>query len=365
MDLQRSQMTVSTPILALATYPLLYNLPLNPIRFLWGFRQGLAPMPPEVQEKAEAADRAVLFGMHVTVLTVVLLLMNGSSLSAYAVGLTTNNWKSAILLGALVSFIPQGIAAILLRSISPHKLREDSESHGPLATWCGLNSLGSLSIELWRAFCIAALISLDTSPWIAVLIVALVSGASNLSTSTARAAGSAFFGGLAGLLFVNTGSLLAPLTMSLIGAGANLYRLRRIPPKMVEGSEAKSPYRACPACSAVIPPSGIPFGNAFPCPSCGEWVTYDNRFSLAIWPVSILVAIVTTLHLGFRDGMFFFIAECATFLLGFVGLIFVGILIMSRILPQPPIRRVKGKPFDSIVSLHLDDKSERNKRTKS
>src|SRR5258706_6297370 len=100
-------MTASTPILALATYPLLYNLPLNPIRFLWGFRQGLAPMPPEVQEKAEAADRAVLFGMHVTVLTVVLLLMEGSSLSTFAVGLTTANWKSTILLGVLVSLIPQ------------------------------------------------------------------------------------------------------------------------------------------------------------------------------------------------------------------------------------------------------------------
>jgi hypothetical protein len=229
MRLSRSQMTLSTPILACVSYPLIYNLPFNPVTFLWGFHQGLAPMPPEVKERAESAERVVHFGKYVIVLMVVVLLVNGSSLSIAALGFTANNWKSAIALGVVISFIPQGIIAILLRRIPRRdKLRKDSDSHGPLVTWCGLKVLGSFSTEFWRAFCITALMSLDISAWIAVLIVAVVGGATYLSTSTGRAAGTAVFGILAGLVFIKTGSLQAPLTMSLIGAGAELYRSRHV-----------------------------------------------------------------------------------------------------------------------------------------
>jgi hypothetical protein len=95
-------MPVGSAILLLVFYPLLFNLPLNLVRFQWGFKQGLAPMPPDVRERAEAADRAVLLFMYLIVLAVVVSLLNRSLLSIYAVGLTTANWKSAMALGVLV-----------------------------------------------------------------------------------------------------------------------------------------------------------------------------------------------------------------------------------------------------------------------
>ena len=61
MKIALPQMSFIIPISALLLYPFLYLLPLNLVRFRWGFEEGLAPMPPEVQEKAEAADRVVLF----------------------------------------------------------------------------------------------------------------------------------------------------------------------------------------------------------------------------------------------------------------------------------------------------------------
>src|SRR5580704_8402423 len=108
--------------------------------------------------------------------------------------------------------------------------------------------------------------------------------------------------------------------------------------------------KTCPSCRVAINPSKVPIGNSFPCPTCGQWLTYDQRYSPAIWVISIVVAIVITLHLGHRDAMFIFIAMIGSWVLGLLGIAIMGILI------PPPLIRVKGKPFDKPVSLHLTDK---------
>lgn len=115
--------------------------------------------------------------------------------------------------------------------------------------------------------------------------------------------------------------------------------------------------KTCPACKVTINPAEIGIGDSFPCPICGQWLTYDQRYSPAIWVISIVVAIVLTLHLGYRDAMFIFIATCASWVFGLLGIFVVGLLI------APPLIQVKGKPFDKTVSLHLTDKSESNKKT--
>jgi hypothetical protein len=48
-------------ILDLVLYPSLHVLRINPIRFQWGLKNGLAPVPPEFEERAQAGDRALLF----------------------------------------------------------------------------------------------------------------------------------------------------------------------------------------------------------------------------------------------------------------------------------------------------------------
>src|SRR5229473_7081638 len=138
-------MSFSIPISALLLYPVLYLLPLNLVRFRWGFEEGLAPMPPEVQEKAEAADRVVLCVTHVILLVVVVLLMHGSPISGYDVGLTADNWKPALGMGILLSLFPLGLSELLLRNLPPEKVRTELEWRGPVATWCGLTALGSFS----------------------------------------------------------------------------------------------------------------------------------------------------------------------------------------------------------------------------
>jgi hypothetical protein len=115
--------------------------------------------------------------------------------------------------------------------------------------------------------------------------------------------------------------------------------------------------KTCPACKETINPAEAPIGDSFPCPTCGQWLTYGQRYSSVIWVISIVVAIVITLRLGYRDATFIFIATCASWVFGLLGIFVVGLLI------PPPLVRVKGKPFDKTVSFHLTDKPESDKKT--
>jgi hypothetical protein len=114
--------------------------------------------------------------------------------------------------------------------------------------------------------------------------------------------------------------------------------------------------KTCPACKVTINPVEVPLGDSFPCPTCGRWLKYDQRYSPAIWVVSIVVAIAIALRPGYRDAMFIFVATCASLALGLSGIFVVSLLI------PPPLVRVKGEPFDKAVSLHLTDKSQSDKK---
>lgn len=95
-------------LLALVSYPLLYLLPLNFVRFRWGFKSGLAPMPSEMEARAEIADRVALFVIHLILFVLVILSMRGSSVSVREVGLAADNWKSALGMGVMFSLLPLG-----------------------------------------------------------------------------------------------------------------------------------------------------------------------------------------------------------------------------------------------------------------
>lgn len=342
-------MSFSIPISALLLYPVLYLLPLNLVRFWWGFEQGLAPMPPEVQEKAETADRIVLCITDTILLVVVALLIYGSPISAYQVGLTADNWRPALGMGILFSLFPLGLIRLVLRNTPPEKIREEPESRGPVAVWYGLNALASFSHEFWRAFCIVSLIRLGLSVWVAVLIVAVVYGALQLKTSVARALGSATFGGAAGFLFINTGSLLSPLTLGLITAGAYLYQVRQA---------SSSIERPCPVCGAIICLSEVHRAVDFlACPNCGESLTTEKKDLWVIGALSFVAAVYTTRHLIYRDPLYILLAEGLGFLLFFLGAFLLGLFV------PPKYKRVGGKTFDKALSLFRVDKSGTDKKS--
>jgi len=350
-------------ILGLVLYPLLNVLRINPIRFQWGFKNGLAPMPPEFEERAQAADRALLFIVDLILLLVVILLMHSSLISAYEVGLTADNWKSAFGMGAMLSLPLLGLRELLLSNVPPEVARKEFESRGPVATWCGLIALGSFSHEFWRAFCIVALVRLGISAWLAVAIATVSFAIASLQTNIATALGSAVFGGAAGFLFVNTGSLLASLTMSLVMGTFVLYQVRRA--SSVEAIGANQGIRRpesrfsrpCPACSAMIRLSeGHRAADMLACPKCGECLTTEKKHLWVVGALSLGGAVYVTRHLVYREPVYVLVTEGLAFVLFLAGAFLLGLFV------PPKYKRVRGKSFDKVLSLFGTNKSDDDRK---
>lgn len=357
-------MTATSTILALVFYPLLFNLPLNFVRLRWGFRYGMDPMPLEVQERAQAADRLVYFVQYTTLLTFVSFLLYRSLISGYEIGLRIENWKSAVALGALLSFVPLILGAIWQRIVPPDKRQEEPEFYGSLAGWYGLTLLGSFAVELWRVYCIAALLRLDLSGWLAVLLAALAYGVSQWTTSTARAVGAATFGGIAGFLFVKTGSLLAPFTMSLILGIAQLYRVRHLGQQVAnrlvaiesivdahikERTRLPRQHVLCPVCNTRFNSAKVKRTiTTFTCPNCDEVLTYETRrFDYFLFAVSVYGIPIVMYLWGFRG----FTLISASFG-GAVVVLLVGTSIYNLFSPAKAVLR------ESVLSLRLVEKSQ-------
>jgi predicted RNA-binding Zn-ribbon protein involved in translation (DUF1610 family) len=351
-------MSLSIPISALVLYPFLYLLPLNLVRFRWGLEAGLAPMPPEVREKAEAAERVVLCATHIILLTVVVLLMRSSPISVYEVGLTTENWKAAVGMGVLFSLFPLGLNELALRNVPPEKVLDQSESRGPAAVWYGLITIGSFTNEFWRAFCIVTLMRLGLSPWLAVPIVAIAYGALHIQTSVAKTLGSVAFGGATGFLFINTGSLLSPLTLGLMVAGANLYQVRRMATNRGIHRPESRPSKPCPVCGAIIHLSEADrAADILACPNCGESLTTEKKNLWVIGALSIVAAVYVTRHLVYREPVYAMVTEALALVLFMLGAFLLGLFV------PPKYKRVGGKTFDRTMSLFGTDKPDADEKS--
>lgn len=223
-----------------------------------------------------------------------------------------------------------------------------------MATWSGLIVLGSFSSEIWRAFCIVALIRHGFSAWLAIVLAALFFATVSLQISIARALGAAAFGGAAGFLFVNTGSLLAPLAMGVIGGLAKSL----LCPARVFCRPASIPRysRPFPVCGDVIQLSKVRWaGDMVPCPNCGECLT-TKKYLWVIGVVSILTSAYATTHLVYRDPGYFLVTEGVAFALFLVMAFCFGLMV------PPALNRVQGKAFDKELSLFGTGRSDGDKK---
>jgi predicted RNA-binding Zn-ribbon protein involved in translation (DUF1610 family) len=288
MRLRHTRMS-GIALLALVSYPLVYSLPFNWFRFRWGLDRGLSPMPPEVEERARAADRIAILGGHATLLAFVLVLFRSSPIETSDLGFRSGNWMSSVAFGALCSFIPLALGAAM-RMSAANATRDDPEGNGPVLFWCGVVVLRALAQEFWRAFCILALIRVDLPSWMAVLATAAACASLHLTKKVARALGVACYAAVIGFLFVRTNSILTPLSMTLIASAGSLYRARRAK----SDASALLPSFKCPACGHLIDrPARSP--AQFACPGCGEKL----EIFFAPWPgfcVAFIAALLTFWH---------------------------------------------------------------------
>jgi hypothetical protein len=280
-----NQMSVETAILALLLFPLLQILSFNWIRFGWGFRC-VGPLAPDVEARAKAVDRRLAIVAQVVLIILVVYFLRLSSVTSADLGLTRNTWKSALGYGALTSLFPIACGA-LVRRFSP----VDQPSDEPSMLRLGRLLLGSFSVEFWRAFCIVTLIRLDIAAWAAVAITAAAAVVSGLHRKIAFTIGALAWGLLAGLLFVETHSLLTPLAMALFtAAGRELF---------AHGARSRGrtdlPPLKCPQCSQPIQRNSMSTREGSVCQACGvrlqlslKWWEYQT-ISFACIPLTALI----------------------------------------------------------------------------
>jgi membrane protease YdiL (CAAX protease family) len=218
---------------ALLLFPLLGYLIPNPVSFLWGFKHGSAPMPPEVARRADSIDRYMLFLFHAVLVAALLLLMRRHSVSASKVGLRPDHWQFYLLIGCAAGVAWAGFTRILLwfGPRSPRRALDESKApifaRGPAVLWILRFLVGAFAEEFWRAFCLFALKSRGHSLPLAVIITALAFGAGHLSLGVWGALGVATFGIAAALLFLLTGSLLVTYPAHFIVNVCGMYWVRR------------------------------------------------------------------------------------------------------------------------------------------
>jgi hypothetical protein len=342
-------------LLVLVAYPVLCLIPLNLIRFRWGFMNGSAPMPPEMEAKAEVADRTALFIIHVILFVLVAVSMRGSSISLDEVGLSLANWKRALGMGLMFSLFFVGLGELSLSKVPPADSRKEAESRGSVAVWCGIILSVSFSREIWRAFCIVALIRYGFPAWLAILLAALFSATVWLQVGIASALGAAAAYGAAGFLFVDTNSLLAPVSMGIVAGLTNLYHVRHARSGAPRASSRFS--RPCPAGGEAIRLSEVRWaGDMITCPRCGKCLTTKKKYLWAVGAVSVGVAGYVMRRFISGDPGYFLVAEAIAFVL-----FFVLAFCFSLIVP-PTLKRVQGRAFDKELSLFGTDQPDDNKK---
>jgi Type II CAAX prenyl endopeptidase Rce1-like len=277
-------------------YPLLQVLSFNWLRFRWGFRRGLAPLPPDVEAHAKSVDRGLALASQVLLLIAVAYILRSSSLSMADVGLTLANWKRALVYGSLLSLV-----SLLLGGLGRMARNFNLTPPDPAGLRLSRFVLRSVSTELWRAFCIIALIHLDVARVFAVVIAAAVGALMHLYKNMVFA-GTFTFGFIAGFLFVSTRSLIAPLAMVLIGGIGNDWL-----DSATRFAAARKLSQKCPMCSAVIEENLVPRRLRYICPSCGAQLT----LSLKQWQIQTLnmaflqltALVLYALHVGLFLGV--------------------------------------------------------------
>jgi hypothetical protein len=342
-------------LLVLVAYPVLCLIPFNLIRFRWGFMNGSAPMPTEIEAKAEVADRTALFVFHLMLFVLIAASMRGSSISLDEVGLSLANWQRALGMGLMFSLFIVVLGELFLSRVSPEDKRKEAESRGPVAVWCGIVLSGSFSLEIWRAFCIVALMRSGCPAWLAIVLTTLFSAAVWLQRSVATALGAAAVGCAAGFLFVDSGSLLAPVSMGIIAGLTNLYHVRHARSGAPRASSRFS--RPCPACGEAIRLSEVRWaGDMITCPSCGECLTTKKKYLWAIGAISVGVAGYVMRRFISGDPGYFLVAEAIALVL-----FFILAVCFSLIIP-PTLKRVQGRAFDKELSLFGTDQPDDSKK---
>lgn len=199
-------------------------------------------------------------------------------------GFQSKGWLPGALIGGYFGLSWAGIWLWLWFVLSnPQRLRREVPGFGAsfakqVAVWV----IGSLSEELWRVLCIAALLTAGYSATFSVIAAALAFALAFLSGGIERAILAALEGSIFGMLFVWQRSFLAPFAAHLVVQAVYLWGVGQFSPEGQQRSWLRG--IRCPICGARLNRFQIQMRDPFDCPSCHKQVSVSDSYRRAmVW----------------------------------------------------------------------------------
>jgi len=161
----------------------------NPIEFRWTAHLGWQrrpisePMPPELQDRAEAVNRYLNFCVDALILVCIAIWAHRISLDPARLGLQFAGWKHHVFVGATVGILVIAVQGLMLRRvpIDPRHAFTYRVRKGSALLWVFVFISGAFSEELWIAFCLIILRSTTHSATISVAMTIVVFAAMHYS----------------------------------------------------------------------------------------------------------------------------------------------------------------------------------------
>ena len=240
--------------------------------------------------------------------------------------------------GLLISFWPRPPTPL------PRTVSSSQVGQGFIAriTLCRL--VDSCCDELWRAFCIVALLRSGSSTVEAWLVTTVVFGIGRMTFSgtVATAAGSitggVFLGGVMGAIFLRTGSIVAPLAARLTVLVLLLFRLRTQSPEPGRGVASFT----CPHCNASLFRSDPGLHSSFQCKRCLADLRISPLYSTATQVLAVAPAWAGSVLL--LPSSFSFGRTLVAFFLFYLAAYASIAFLLASLLP-PHVRDDRTDPF--------------------
>lgn len=372
-------MSSLAPYIALAILPAAIILRPEPIDIKWNIKHArlhapTPPLPPELKEAAERNGRILYLLAYAVICGSIYLLARWRSLSAAGLGFQANRrandlawglivgsaYVGCLKLGRLVADRMARKAEVLRPGFKAGSRRAPGAyARGNALLWVAIIAAGAFAEEYWRAFCLVSLQGLGHSAALAVGVTSLAYTLAWFETPQRSVAfeighytGCFIRSILYAILFLWSGSLIAPCSAHLLMRLAHLYHARN--PRLLSESDRHAAV-LCPECGWKLSGTELK-SRLLSCPNCGQRLRRKPPLSAGVAAAaSAALAFLVPYFLGLRN-LRLLLAVPLVFLIAFLG-----IALLTALITLPKLERDTSLPSRAASVLGLSDPSERRR----
>jgi membrane protease YdiL (CAAX protease family) len=202
---------------------------MNPVRFVWAFRNRAAHMPANILQRAERIDSYVPFLSGAALVALLWVLVTHSAILRAQIGLTDQNWALNVIRGIMLGFLRIALQFVVAR-VSPVVVQElacEEAAHGRVAAPILAFLVGAFAEELWIVVCVVMFLRVGYPVALSIVIVGFVFAAVHFPYRLGALA-AALYAALSAIIFLWRGSLIPCFLFHFIGNLGSLYWTQRV-----------------------------------------------------------------------------------------------------------------------------------------